>query len=41
VVRHVLVQKIIQAYEQDEQRQLRQEKEREKHGTRNHSGNRA
>lgn len=41
VVRHVLVQKIIQAYEQDEQRQMRQEKEREKHGTRNHSGNRA
>ena len=38
VVRHVLVQRIIKAYEQDEQRQQRLEKERERHGTRNHSG---
>ncbi len=38
VVRHVLVQRIIKAYEEDEQRQHRQAKEAERHGTRNHSG---
>ena len=38
VVRHVLVQRIIRAYEEDEQRQHRQEKEAKRHGARNHSG---